>query len=153
MDTMMMNRTGMTMPAMGMPSMPSQAPNMSGMNMMMIPSCTIKMEKCEGGMRMMCHCEDAMATATLQNLCKMLAGSMCSCCMMLNGMMVCCCNMVMGMTRCEMIEDGCMMTCTSGDADCCKMIQACCDCMMSMMQAGCCCCLMMNNMPVCCSTC
>jgi hypothetical protein len=33
------------------------------------------------------------------------------------------------------------------------MIQACCDCMMAMMQAGCTCCLTMNNMPVCCGCC
>jgi hypothetical protein len=30
------------------------------------------------------------------------------------------------------------------------MIQACCDCMASMLKAGCCCCVMMNNTPVCC---
>jgi hypothetical protein len=30
------------------------------------------------------------------------------------------------------------------------MIQACCECMSTMMQSGCTCCVMMNNMPVCC---
>jgi hypothetical protein len=30
------------------------------------------------------------------------------------------------------------------------MIQACCDCLGTMMKAGCTCCLMMNNTPVCC---
>jgi hypothetical protein len=30
------------------------------------------------------------------------------------------------------------------------MIQACCECMNTMMTAGCTCCLMMNDMPVCC---
>jgi hypothetical protein len=30
------------------------------------------------------------------------------------------------------------------------MIQACCECMASMMKAGCTCCMMMNNTPVCC---
>jgi hypothetical protein len=30
------------------------------------------------------------------------------------------------------------------------MIQACCDCMNTMMKAGCTCCIMMNNMPLCC---
>src|ERR1700761_3514392 len=122
MDTMMMNRTGMTMPSMGMPTMPGATSGMSGMNMMMVPSCTIRMEKCEGGMMMMCECDDKMAAAALQSLCKMMAGSMCSCAMMMNGMMACCCNMMMGMTTCEMTDMGCTLVCTSGDADCCKMI-------------------------------
>lgn len=150
MNTMMMDRTTMPMTGMGMPSMPGMS---AGMNMMMVPRCTMMMEKCEGGMKIVCKCDDKMAAGTLQSLCTMLAGTMCSCAMMMNGMMVCCCNMMMGMCKCEMTEDGCVMTCTSGDGDCCKMIQACCDCMTSMMDAGCCCCMMMNNMPVCCSVC
>ena len=154
MDTMMMNRGAMPMPGIGMsgmtmPAMPS-ANAMPAMNMMMVPNCMMRMEKCEGGMKMMCKCEDAAAAATLQSLCKMMAGSMCSCAIMMNGMMVCCCNMMMGMTKFEMTDDGVTMTCMSGDADCCKMIQACCDCMTSMMEAGCSCCMMMNNMPICC---
>ena len=51
----------------------------------------------------------------MQNLCTMMAGGMCSCCMMMNGMMVCCCNLTMGMCKCEMTEDGCCITCTSGE--------------------------------------
>jgi hypothetical protein len=30
------------------------------------------------------------------------------------------------------------------------MIQACCDCMATMLKDGCTCCLMMNNTPICC---
>jgi hypothetical protein len=30
------------------------------------------------------------------------------------------------------------------------MIQACCDCLATMMKNGCTCCLLMNNTPVCC---
>lgn len=144
---MMMEKSGMSMPAM---SMPAANPGMNSMNMMMVPSCTITMEKCEGGMKMMCRCDDKMAAGALQSLCQMLAGSMCSCAMMMNGMMCCCCNMTMAMCKTEMMEDGVTITCTSGDADCCKMIQACCDCCMEMMAAGCTCCVMMNNMPICC---
>jgi hypothetical protein len=81
----------------------------------------------------------------------MLSGSMVSCCMMMNGMMMMNCNMTMGMCRFEMTKQGIMMICTSGDANSCKMIQACCDAMMAMMEAGCACCLCMNNTPVCCS--
>ena len=69
--------------------------------------------------------------------------------MMMNGMVVCTCNMIMGMCKCEMTEDGCCFTCTSGDKACCDMIQAMCASMMSMMKGGCTCCMMMNNMPVC----
>jgi hypothetical protein len=76
---------------------------------------------------------------------------MVSCCMMMNGMMMMNCNMMMGMCRFDMTKDGITMTCTSGDPQCCKMIQACCDAMMAMMGAGCACCLCMNNTPICCS--
>ena len=130
---------------------------MSGMGMaggamggLMIPRCTMAMEKCEGGMRMTCQSSDATAIAMMHNLGMMMMGGMTSVCMMMNGMMVMNCNMTMGMCKCEMTDDGMCMSCTSGDPACCAMIQACCDCMMAMMGAGCSCCLCMNNMPVCC---
>lgn len=146
MTPMTSNGTMNTSMGMGSP-MTGSTP---GMNCLMVPRCTIKMEKCAGGMKMMCVCDDKMACSALQNLCASLAGTMCSCCCMMNGMMVCNCNMVMGMCKCEMTKDGCCITCTSGDKDCCSMIQACCDTMCAMMAAGCTCCIMMNNMPVCC---
>jgi hypothetical protein len=93
-----------------------------------------------------------MAVGMLQNLCDMLAGSMMSCCMMNNGMMMACFNMTMGMCKADMMKNGVTITCTSGDEQCCKMIQECCDCMMAMMKCGCSCCLCLNNMPVCCCT-
>lgn len=151
--TMMMERPGMTMPGMnpttagGTGSMPTMS------NWLMVPRCTMKMEKCTGGMKMTCSCGDAQACAMMQNLCQMLAGGMVSCCMMMNGMMVCCCNLTMGMCKVEMTKDGCCVTCTSGDKACCDMIQACCDCMTTMMKSGCTCCMMMNNTPVCCCAC
>jgi hypothetical protein len=138
---------------MMMPGMTMNPPMTAttGMNMMVIPRCTMKMEKCDGGMKMMCICEDTMSASMLQNLCTMLSGSMVSCCMMMNGMMMMNCNMTMGMCKFEMTKEGMVMTCTSGDQNCCKMIQACCEAMMTMMDAGCVCCLCMNNTPVCCS--
>jgi hypothetical protein len=149
-STMMMERMGMPMPGttpmgMGSPGTLPMAPNM-----MMVPRCTFKMEKTKDGMRMTCTCEDPVAASMMQNLCTMLQGGMVSCCMTMNGMMVCCCNLTMGMCKCEMTKHGCTITCTSGDANCCAMIQACCDCMAGMLKAGCCCCVMMNNTPVCC---
>ena len=152
--TTMTERAGMAMPGMAMPGM-----GMSGMTApatmppagwMMVPRCTYKFEKCTGGMKITCACDDKMACTTLQQLCTMLAGGMCSCCVMMNGMMVCCCNLTMGLCKCEMTDKGICVTCTSGDAKCCEMIQSCCDCLSCMCNAGCTCCLLMNNTPVCC---
>jgi hypothetical protein len=151
MATMMMDRASMT--GMGATGMGTTGSMPSTTNWMMVPRCTIKMEKCTGGMKMTCCCDDAMACSMMQNLCTMLSGSMYSCCMMMNGMMVCCCNLTMGMCKCEMTDKGCVLTCTSGDAKCCEMIQACCDCMACMLKDGCTCCVMMNNTPVCCGCC
>ena len=146
---MAMDRMMMGMPAMGATGMGMQMPA-GGMNMMMIPRCTMKMEKCKGGMKMMCTASDETAGAMMQNLCTMLAGGMTSVNMMMNGMMMMNCNMMMGMCKCEMTTDGMNMTWMSGDAACCEMIQCCCDAMMKMMACGCTCCVSMNNTPVCC---
>src|SRR6516225_8139936 len=103
MTTKLMERAGMSLTGMGTPAM-GMGPGMmgaagtapAGMNMMMAPRCTMKMEKCTGGMKMTCTCDDAMAAGMLQNLCMMMAGGLCSCCMMMNGMVVCACNLMMG---------------------------------------------------------
>jgi len=157
-STMMMERTGLGMPGMGMPSMGTPtlgtptgvAPSSS---YLMVPRCTLKFEKCQGGMKIHCSCDDQMACSMMQNLCTMLQGGMCSCCMTMNGMMVCCCNLTMGMCKCEMTDKGLSITCTSGDSKCGEMIQACCDCLSCMMNAGCTCCLMLNNTPIACGCC
>jgi hypothetical protein len=145
-----MGMPGMGMPGMGTPTMGAPTGVPTATNYMMVPRCTFKMEKCTGGMKITCSCDDKAACSMVQNLCTMLAGGMCSCCCMMNGMMVCYCNFTMGMCHCEMTADGCCITCTSGDAKCCEMIQACCDCLGKMMEAGCTCCFLMNNTPVCC---
>lgn len=148
MATMMMDRGTMTgmaaagvSPSMGMPQ---------ATNMMMVPRCTMKIEKCQGGLKISCVCDDKTACGMMQNLCQMLQGGMCSCCLTMNGLMVCCCNLTMGMCKCDMTDKGCTITCTSGDAKCCEMIQACGECMSCMLKAGCTCCVLMNNTPVCC---
>ena len=91
-----------------------------------------------------------IACATLQNLCKMLAGGMCSCVCQFNGMTVCCYNFAMGLCKYEHVDGGVCFTCTSGDPQCCQMIQACCDSICCCLEAGCTCCFMLNNTPVCC---
>jgi len=154
MNSMMMERTGMGMPGMSTGVTGSVGTGTmgapTGTNWMMVPRGTFKFEKCTGGMKVTCVCDDPMARSMMQNLCTMLTGGMCSCCMMMNGMMVCCCNLTMGMCKCEMTDKGVCLTCTSGDTKCCEMIQACCDCMATMLKDGCCCCMMLNNNPVCC---
>lgn len=128
--------------------MPTATPNM-----VMVPRCTMKVEKCQGGMKITCTCDDPAACTMMQNLCAMMAGGMCSLCCTMNGMCVCVCNLTMGSCKIEMTKDGCCMTCTSGDAACCAMIQGCCDCIMACMKAGCTCCMCMGGTPVCCCTC
>jgi hypothetical protein len=155
MTSVLMERTGTGMPGMGAMG----APGLSGAGMdvrpnwMMVPRCTFKFEKAQGGMKLTCTCEDQTAAGMVQNLCTMLAGGMCSCCMTMNGMTCCCCNLTMGICKCEMTPKGCTVTCTSGDSKCAEMIQACCDCLSTMLKDGCTCCMMMNNTPVCCGCC
>src|SRR3954464_9092539 len=111
MMTKLMERAGMGMMGMGAPAM---GPRMmggtgampTGPNMMMVPRCSMTMEKCPGGMKITCTCDDAMAAGMMQNLCTMLAGGMCSCCVMVNGMVACCCNLMMGMCKCDMTDKG-----------------------------------------------
>jgi hypothetical protein len=154
-STMMMERTGMGMPGMGVPGMsPAGMGTAAGAptspNYVMVPRCTMKFEKCSGGMKITCTCDDTMACSMMQNLCTMLAGGMCSCCVMHNGMIVCTCNLTMGHCKCEMTDKGVCITCTSGDSKCGEMIQGCCDCLATMMNAGCTCCVLMGNTPVAC---
>jgi hypothetical protein len=151
-STMMMERTGMGMPGLGVPGTQGVGGPTVMPSAMMVPRCTFKVEKCTGGFKIYCSCDDKMATSMVQNLCTMLAGGMCSCCCMINGMTVCHCYLTMGMCKYEMTEDGCCITCTSGDTKCCEMIQACCTCIECCMDAGCTCCVMINNTPVCCGT-
>ena len=157
-NAVMMERTGMGMPGVGVPGMGTSGVGVPGVgpvssNWMMVPRCTYKFEKCQGGMKVTCVCDDKMACSMVQNLCTMLAGGMCSCVVTLNGMTVCCYNLTMGMCKCEMTDTGVCITCTSGDSKCCEMIQACCDCLATLMKDGCTCCMMFNNTPVCCGCC
>lgn len=152
-STMMMERTGMpgmSLPGLGTSPMGTATGMPTGTNWMMVPRCLFKIERCTGGLKITCLCDDKMACSMVQNLCTMLAGGMVSCCCLYNGMTTCLCHLTMGLCRCEMTEDGVCIMCTSGDPKCCEMIQSCCDCLCCMLEAGCTCCLLMNNTPVCC---
>lgn len=153
-STLMMERTGMGMPGMGLHGLGAPTMGAPGTTpttpYLMVPRCTIKYEKCTGGMKITCICDDKMATSMVQNLCTMLAGGLCSVSCMMNGMTVCTCSLTMGMCKCEPTESGVCITCTSGDQKCSDMIQACCDCLGTMTSSGCTCCVMMSNTPICC---
>jgi hypothetical protein len=154
-NALMMERSATGMPSMGVPGFgtspggsPSGMP--TGANFLMVPRGKLTFEKCKGGFKIQCACDDKTAASMIQNLCAMLAGGLCSCCLMMNGMPVCSFSLTMGLCTCEPTANGVCITCTSGDKNCCEMIQACCDCAKTMCEAGCTCCVLMNNMPVCC---
>src|SRR5437868_5305748 len=70
MTSKLMERAGMIMPGMGTPAMGtgmmgSTGPMPAGMNMMMVPRCTMKMEKCSGGMKITCTSDDATSAGML----------------------------------------------------------------------------------------
>jgi len=122
-------------------------------NWCVLPRCTLTVEKCKDGCKINCSCEDPVACGTLQNLCKMLAGGLCSVCCTFNGMTVCQCNFCCGLCKCEYTPSGVCITCTSGDKACCEMIQACCECLAGCVRAGCCCYVCLGGNPICCSQC
>jgi hypothetical protein len=151
-SAMLLERASLGFPGMANPSMGGQtAPNAAPTaNYCVVPRCTLKVEKCSGGMKIHCKCDDEVACGTLQNLCKMLAGGMCSCVCTMNGIPCCTMNLACGICKCESTKDGVCITCTSGDKTCCEMIQACCDCLACMCKSGCCCYVCLGNTPVCC---
>lgn len=122
-------------------------------NTLMVPRCTIRVEKCAGGAKLHCCCEDELACATLQNLCKSLCDGLCSVHCLMNGICVCQCNFAMCHCTCECTPDGVCITCCSGDEACCQMVQACCECLAQCLAAGCNCCVCFSGTPVCCGCC
>lgn len=130
---------------------PAGAPGSA--NWCVVPRCQISFEKCAGGLKISCVCDDEVSCGTLQNLCKMLCDGLCSCSCTCNGIQVCQFNLTLGMCKCEYTKNGVCITCISGDKNCCEMLQACCDTMACCCEAGCCCYVSFNNTPVCCGTC
>ncbi|MBX3451098.1 MAG: hypothetical protein KF777_16150 [Planctomycetaceae bacterium] len=121
-----------------------------GANWCVVPRCSIEIEQCADGCKIKCCCDDDIACATLQNLCRMLAGGQCSVCCQLNGVTVLDCKFTCCHCKCEMTEDGCCITCCSGDTACCEMVQACCEAIACCVKNGCCCYVCFNGTPVCC---
>jgi hypothetical protein len=52
---------GMSMPGMGAPMAGPTTAMTGAMNWLMVPRCTLKMEKCTGGMKITCSCDDHRA--------------------------------------------------------------------------------------------
>src|SRR5437763_15479095 len=149
-STVMMERTSTGV--QGIPGMATAVPGVApaSANWLMVPRCTFKFEKCQGGLKITCVCDDPMARNMMQHLCTSLQGGLVSCCCTLNGMTVCSYNLTMGLCKCELTDSGCCITCTSGDQKCCEMIQSCCDSLSCLCNAGCTCCLLISNNPICC---
>jgi hypothetical protein len=154
MASMMMERTNVgvsNMPSYATPAVGSPT-NVPVGNFFMVPRCTYKFEKCTGGIKVYCQCEDQVTAQMVQNLCTMLAGGMCGCYVMCNGVCVCTYNFTFGMCQFEKINNGVCFTCTSGDTNYCNMIQSWCDCFNTMYNYGCTVCFTCNNTPICCGT-
>jgi hypothetical protein len=152
-STMMVERTGHFLPGVGTPTAGGTTfgvPTAMSTSFLTVPRCTVRFEKCQSGVKIYCTCEDRTACGVVQNLCAALAGGLVSCTAQYNGVTVYSCNFLMGLCRCETTEDGVCITCTSGDAKCCEMIQACCDCLSCLYEGGCTCCVCMNHTPICC---
>src|SRR5438445_9861738 len=108
-STVMVERMGAGYPGAGMPSyttpMPSAPTGLpAAASYLMVPRCTLKFEKCSGGMKVTCSTDDKTSCSMMQNLCTMLAGGMCSCYATWNGVTVYCCNFTMGQCKYEMTD-------------------------------------------------
>ena len=155
MASMMMERTnvgvsnmpGYATPTMGTPTNVPVSPNF-----FMVPRCIYKFEKCQGGFKAYFQCDDQQTAQMVQNLCSMLAGGMCGCSVMWNGVCVSTYNFTFGMCQFEKTKDGVCFTCTSGDANCCSMLQSWYECIACAYTCGCTCCFTINNTPICCGT-
>ena len=137
--------TGMTPSNGGMPTM-----SPTGANYLMVPRCTFRFEKCQGGMKITCVCDDPMARSMMQNLCTMLAGGMCI--LLLHderhdGLLL---QPDDGHVQVRDDRQGLLHHLHHRRSEVLRDDPGCCDCISACCKAGCTCCVMMNNTPVCC---
>ena len=111
----------MTVSPVTYPSMPAMMPSVP--NMMMVPRCTVRMEKCTTGVKIHCVCTEAVAVSMVQNLCSMQASQMVGCYVTMNGQTVCSVNFCCCVCTVEKTVDGVCIHCTTGDATCCQVVQ------------------------------
>src|SRR5436305_4696711 len=69
-------------------------------------SCELSFEKCRGGFRIHCCCDDAMECDDLQCLCEAICECNCSCCCVRDENQICNINLCDHCT-CENTKDGC----------------------------------------------
>src|SRR5262245_22640423 len=122
-------------------------------NMCDAVQCELRFEKCKGGFRIQCCCDDQATCADLQSLCQAMCDGNCSCICNQNGVQVCNFALCCDKCTCKNTKEGCCITCTSGDAKCCEVLQACCDCLEICCKSGCCCCVCFGDTCCCCGTC
>ena len=115
--------------------------------------CTLQFEKCKGGFRIECCCDDAACCADLKALCESICDTCCSCCCTINGKQVCNIEICCDSCECKQIDNRCRITFTSKDNHCCQVLQKCCDCLEACCKAGCCCAISFGSTCVCCGTC
>lgn len=115
-----------------------------------VPRCEMRFEKTRSGCKIFCVCDDEAAVATLRQMCQMLAGQCCTLCCTMNGMSVLKCSLCCCHCSCEPTEDGCCITCQTGDAACCEVVQRCCEAIASCIENGCCCTICLGATPICC---
>jgi hypothetical protein len=121
-------------------------------NWCVLPRANVEFEKCTGGFKIRCRCEDEVARGTLQNLCRMLSDGLCSCYCCQNGICIFQCNLTCGICKTEYTKDGCTISCVSGDKACGAILQSCCEALSTCCESGCCCYISFNNTPVCCGS-
>ena len=121
--------------------------------------CEFMFEKCQGGFCIRCCCDENSDCAELQCLCQALCDCQtqrdgnCTCCCVKDGKQICNFNLCCSQCTCEATSDGCRITCTSDDSECCEMLEACCDCLECCCQNGCCCYVCFGNKCGCYGTC
>ena len=117
--------------------------------------CTLRFEKCIGGFKIHCCCNEQGQRCDFQNLCRSLCDGNANCYCTRDGLQFCkfdlCCAECD--CDCKVTKDGCCITCTSCDANCSELLQSCCDCLEACCKIGCCCNLCFGDKCCCCGTC
>jgi hypothetical protein len=151
------NQAGLDLPASAMsmpaPTLPGMAPPQSGMSAakpatLMVPRCTFEVEKCKGGMKVTCSCDDKVAFGMLATLCLMLQGGTAGFYGLLNGMTLYYFQ-VLGSGKYEQGDGWVCFTFTSTEPGGIRMLQDTCDHLLSLLRSGLTCWLTMNNTAVC----
>ena len=120
-------------------------------DMMNLPRCEMRVERCDGGCKIYCSCDDAEDRRALQAAGEKMAGKLCSVSCSLHGEPIChctfnCCDCTCECTR---TAEGMCLTCVSCDPACCEMVQAICDCIARCQECGCDCMLHCGETPIC----